>query len=148
MRAWTAGESRPEITTGSTPSSRAHWSARPSRTKKWRTSPAVVWPMTPSVSVPSTSTNRMRIGPRTGDQLRVLGMRLLGHGLVHAQRLVQERLGVGERQLGGAVGERLRGLGVGLEEQPVHPARDRGAHEGEGEAPVARGFLAAGALEA
>src|SRR5438093_10447152 len=141
--------------------------------------------MTPSVSVPSQSRNRILTGPATGPWISALTsgsgmgasppvsrsssrttspagggafagvtgarapgrrtrsrMGLLPRRLVDAQRLVQERLGLGQRQLGRAIRERLGGIRVGLEEQAVYPARDRRAHEPRREPPPAAGLLA------
>ena len=56
-------------------------------------------------------------------------MRALSHRLTHADQIVEEPIDVGERKLGRGIGPRARGIGVGLEEQPVHPARHRGPHE-------------------
>src|SRR6185503_17904202 len=100
MRAATASESRPLITTGRTPRSRAHSKARPSRTQKLRVSPVRENPITPSVSVPSTSRNSTLIGVASGTA--DTGGRLLD-GLVHAHRFVQERGGARERQLCGGI---------------------------------------------
>src|SRR5438093_375869 len=147
--------------------------------------------MTPSVSVPSQSRNRILTGPATGPWISALtsgsgmgasppvsrsssrttspagggafagvtgvrapgrrarsGMALLPRRLVDAQRLVQERLRLGERQLGRAIRERLGRIGMGLEEQAVHAARNRRAHQRKGELPLAAGLRAARPLEA
>src|SRR5438093_9467871 len=122
MRASTALEERPEITTGSTPRSRAHSSARPSRIQKCLESPTPSKPITPSVSVPSTSKKMIRTGSVTGS-----GMGGLGNRLAHPQRLVEQARDLGERDLRGGVRERPRRIGVRLEEQPVGAARHGGA---------------------
>src|SRR5436190_3629431 len=105
-------------------------------------------PITPSVSVPSASTNRMRTAPRIGvlpprgraaaraaprpPPLRAggvfgpraarraararSGMGARPQRLAHAQRVVEERSRLLERELGGGIGAGARRIGMGLEE--------------------------------
>src|SRR6185503_11620289 len=107
-------------------------------------------PITPSVTVPSTSRkiNRTRgrgavissiacasasgitgagvaaagLAGTEGSASFGSGMRPLRDRLARPHRVVEERRDLVERQLGGGVGQRARGIGVRLEEDPVDPA--------------------------
>src|SRR6266536_552391 len=121
--------------------------------------------MTPSVSVPSQSRNRILTGPATGPWISALtsgsgmgasppvsrsnsrttapagGGAFAGvTGARAPGRRARSRMGLLSRRLVDA--QRLGGIGMGLEEQAVHAARDRRAHERRREPPLAAGLLA------